>query len=113
MDNLVDFHAFWSCSVPPNSTKTVTIPKGVVAALSNASLSVKEDSPLNGGRTTLYCQVNGQPEIALFPFALGRFESTNADMVFFEENVVKFRTKGDFAVDLCGTLSGGFSVKIE
>jgi hypothetical protein len=113
MDNLDEFHAFWGTTVPANSSKKVTIPKGISAALSNAALSVKDDTPEKGGRTVLYCQVNSEPEIALFPFVIGRFESTNADLIFTEEDVITFRVKGDMPIDICGTLNGGFSVKIE
>ena len=113
MDNLDEFHAFWGTTIPPDSTKKVTVPKGISAALSNAALSVNEETPEKGGRTVLYCKVNNGEEIALFPFVLGRFESTNADLFFSEDDVITFRVKGDMPVDISGTLNGGFSVKIE
>ena len=112
MENIDDANAFWSVNVKPNSTKKVKIPKNVVACLTNASLSFRVKIP-NEGSVTLFSRVNSKQKIALVPFTVGKYESTNLDLQFADEDLIEFSVEGNVGVDLSGYLIGGFNVEIE
>lgn len=107
-----DFNAFWHVSVLPNSKAKVTIPQHVVASLTNASLHFENEN-ISSGRVVLYAQTNSGPEIALVPFTIGKYESTSLDLQLTEGDILNLRVEGDVRVDLCGCITGGFSVQVE
>lgn len=107
-----DFNAFWHVSVKPKSQAKVTIPEHVVASLTNASLHFENDE-IKNGRVVIYAKTNNGPEFALVPFTVGKFESTSLDLKLTEGDVLYLRNSGDVQVDICGCITGGFSVTVE
>lgn len=56
--------------------------------------------------------MNQSDEIALFPFTIGKFESTSTDLVFDEGDTLLFRLTGvNASVQVSGYLEGAFRVE--
>lgn len=107
-----DFSAFWSVTVNPDTISKVIIPKGVEASLTSGAADPKDG--VESGRVVLYVKVNNGPEAAIFPFTIGKFESATTDLLFTEEDVIEFFTKGDkITVHVSGYMSNGYSLNVE
>lgn len=107
-----NFSAFWSVTVKPDTISKVVIPKNVTASLTSGAAA--PDANVENGRVVLYIRVNNGPEAAIFPFTIGKFESAKTDLLFAEEDVIEFFTKGDkIPVHASGYMTNGFSINVE
>lgn len=103
--------AFWSVQINPNKITQVTIPANAECSLTNAALVLPSDNSIESGRVVCYVKVNQSEEVALFPFTVGKFESTSTDLAFEENDVLEFRLTGvNASVQVSGNLEGAFHV---
>jgi hypothetical protein len=105
------FTSFWSASVRSGSFTKVVVPGDTQCFLTNACVS-QDIGRTDRVSLTLYLRVNQTAEIAIVPFLMNKFESTNLDLRFAEGDVLRFRTSGlQCPVHICGYLMGGFEVE--
>lgn len=112
--NLPDeFTSFWSVVVHPKIQYQVSVPSSTVCFLTNSCVDQEFEPRPESGRVSLFAKVNDGEEVAIVPFILNSFESTNLQIEFQESSNVIFWTSGaEIPIHICGYLSGDFSVNI-
>ncbi|OHT16053.1 hypothetical protein TRFO_13562 [Tritrichomonas foetus] len=111
--NLPDeFSAFCTVTVNPKTITKVKVPAGTKLSLTTGAAVPPKG--VESGRVVLYARVNDGPEVAIFPFTIGKFESATTDLFFTEGDAIEFMTKGAEAiVQISGYVSDGFSLFVE
>jgi hypothetical protein len=105
------FTSFWFASVRSGSFTKVVVPIDTQCFLTNACIC-QDFGEVEPGSRTLYLRVNQMAEIAIVPFLMNKFESTNLDLRFGEGDILRFRTSGlEYRVQVCGYLMGGFEIE--
>jgi hypothetical protein len=105
------FTSFWSVSVRFGSFTKLVVPGDTQCYVTNACVSQEPPRP-DSGTLTLYLRVNQIPEVAVVPFVMNTFESTNLDLRFSPGDTLRFRITGlEHPVHICGYLVGCFEIE--
>ncbi len=108
-----EFTSFWSATVNPKSQCHVAVPEGTTCFLTNSSVDQEFQDRPDSGRVTLFAKVNEGGDVAITPFILNYFESTNLQLEFQEGSEIIFWISGvEIPIHICGYLTGDFVVNI-
>jgi hypothetical protein len=112
-DDLARCTTFWAAVVLPGLPCTITVPKKVECALTNAALDQDEGRP-DSGRTVLFLSVNGSSPVSIFPFTIGVCESSSIQLRFVGNDRITFTTSGiAVRIHIAGYLKGGVSLDVD
>lgn len=109
-----EFTSFWSAIVNPKNYCKITVPGGTTCFLTNCSVDQEFQQRPESGRVSLFAKVNDGDDVAIAPFILNYFESTNLQIEFQEDSEITFWNSGvEIPIHICGYLNGDFSVDIN
>ncbi|EAY21133.1 hypothetical protein TVAG_283030 [Trichomonas vaginalis G3] len=108
-----NYSTVWTTIISSEKPCTVKVSEHATLHITNLCVGREEYTPQTG-RLVLYAKVNDQDEVALIPFTLGSFESSQVDFNFNEGDVIVFTVKGAKAsVHASGFLTGLLAIDIE
>lgn len=104
---------FWSAVVIPDHPCKFVVPEDASLSFTNVSCQQDEEN-LVEGRIVVYVKVNQSPEVALMPFILGKFESTQISLFFKPNDNITLRTSGaKIPICVAGYLENSFGFDID